>query len=264
VIQVDADPAMLGRLFPVEVPIVGDAKAGLAQLLEALADRTATAQLDSPWVRSLVDEYRAHRASIDALAEQVSDPMHPATLAKELGEWLPEDALVVYDGGHTTFWSNELTPAHDTRTRFHDPGMAHLGFGTPWALALKLHHPGRPVINTIGDGSFGFTIQELDTARRYGLNVINVLHDNASFGIIRAGQEAGGFELGTELAGTDYVEVARAFGCHGEHVQRREEIKPALTRALESGLPAVVDAHVFFENYPYLEGFRRMAMPPAR
>jgi thiamine pyrophosphate-dependent acetolactate synthase large subunit-like protein len=264
VIQVDTDAAMLGRLMPVDVPILGDAKVVLRQLLEALADRTAAAETNSSWVRSVVDEYRSYRAGLDELAAQRREPMHPATLAKELGEWLPQDSLVVYDGGHTTFWSNEFTPATAARTRFHDPGMAQLGFGTPWALALKHHFPNRPVINTIGDGSFGFTIQELDTARRYGLNVINVLHDNASFGIIRAGQEAGGFELGTELAGTDYVDVARAFGCHGEHVQRREEIKPALTRALESGLPAVVDAHVFFENYPYLEGFRRMAMPPAR
>jgi thiamine pyrophosphate-dependent acetolactate synthase large subunit-like protein len=264
VIHVDVDPGMLGRLMPVEVPIVGDAKTVLGQLLEALADRTATAEADSPWARSLVDEYRAHRARIEALAEQGSEPLHPATLAKELGEWLPPEALVVYDGGHTTFWSNELTPATETRTRFHDPGMAQLGFGTPWALALKLHNPDRPVVSVLGDGSFGFTLQELDTARRHRLNVITVLHDNAAFGVIRAGQEAGGFEIGTGLEGTDYVEIARAFGCHGEHVRRREEIKPALTRALESGLPAVVDVHVLFESYPYMEGFRRMAMPPSR
>lgn len=260
-IQVDRDADMIGRMIPVSVPIAGDAKVVLRQLLEAVEGRTAAAPADSEWVRGLVEEYREHRAKLDALAAQELEPMHPATLARELGEWLPEDALVVYDGGHTTFWSNEFTPATEPRTRFHDPGMAHLGFGTPYAIALKLAYPERTVVNTIGDGSFGFTIQELDTARRYGVNIINVLHDNAAFGIIRAGQQPNGFELGTDLAGTDYVAIAQAFGCHGERVTRREEIKPALERAAASGLPAVVDVQVFFENYPSLDAFRRMAMP---
>jgi acetolactate synthase-1/2/3 large subunit len=263
IVQVDVDPAMLGRLVPVDVALAGDAKAVLGQLLEALTDRTV-ADGDDAWSRLLVDEYRTHRAAIDELAAQDSRPLHPATLAKELGEWLPDDALVVYDGGHTTFWSNELTPATDTRTRFHDPGMAHLGFGTPYALALKHAFPERTVVNTIGDGSFGFTIQELDTARRYGLNAIHVLHDNSAFGIIRAGQEANGFELGGDLVGTDYVAIAQAFGCHAERVTKREEIRPALDRAAASGKPAVVDVEVAFEPYPSLDAFRRMAMPPKR
>jgi thiamine pyrophosphate-dependent acetolactate synthase large subunit-like protein len=261
IIQVDVDPAMLGRLVPVDVVVAGDAKAVLAQLLDALP---AGGDRDDGWRQSLVDEYREHRAAIEALAAAERGPMHPATLAKELGEWLPPDALVVYDGGHTTFWSNELTPATATRTRFHDPGMAHLGFGTCYANALKHAFPERTVVNTIGDGSFGFTIQELDTARRYGLNAIHVLHDNSAFGIIRAGQEANGFELGGDLVGTDYVAVARAFGCHAERVTRREEIRPALDRAAASGLPAVVDVEVCFEPYPSLDAFRRMAMPPKR
>jgi acetolactate synthase-1/2/3 large subunit len=263
VIQVDVDPLMLGRLQPVAVPIAGDAQAVLRALHEALQDRMPSAA-DAAWAQSLADEYREHRAHLEELAAQELEVMHPATLAKAVGEWLPPDSLVVYDGGHTTFWSNELTPATEPRSRFHDPGMAQLGFGTPYALALKLQHPDRPVVNIIGDGSFGFTIQELDTARRYGLNAIHVLHDNASFGIIQAGQTPQGFELGTDLAGTDYVAIARAFGCHAERVTRPEEIKPALDRALASGLPAVVDVQVFFEPYPSLDAFRKMAMPPSR
>ena len=124
----------------------------------------------------------------------------------------------MYDGGHTTFWSNDLTPALEPRTRFHDPGMAHLGFGLPYALALQAAHPGRPVVNVTGDGAFGFTLAELDTARRLGLPVVTVIHDNAAWGVIRFGQERAGFELDTALEGTDYAAVARAFGCHGERV----------------------------------------------
>lgn len=78
----------------------------------------------------------------------------------------------MYVGGHTTFWSNDFTPVHDVHTRFHEPGMSHLGFGLPFALALKLLHPDKAFINITGDGSFGFTLQELDTARRSGLPAV--------------------------------------------------------------------------------------------
>ena len=96
--------------------------------------------------------------------------------------------------------------------------MAHLGFGIPYALALKAHWPERAVVNITGDGAFGFTLQELDTARRYGLAAVHVIHNNAAWGVIRLGQTRRGFELGTELEETDYVAIARAFGCHAERV----------------------------------------------
>jgi len=184
--------------------------------------------------------------------------MHPAALARAIGEWLPDDALVVYDGGHTTFWSNDLTPALEPRTRFHDPGMAHLGFGLPYALALRVAFPERRVVNITGDGAFGFTLPELDTARRLGLPVVTVIHDNAAWGVIRFGQERGGFELDTTLDGTDYAAVARAFGCHGERVTDVAEVAPALDRALASGLPAVVDVETRFVPHPSLPRFAAM------
>ncbi len=184
--------------------------------------------------------------------------MHPAALAKAIGDWLPHDALAVFDGGHTTFWSNDLTPVSAPRTRFHDPGMAHLGFGLPYALALQAAHPGRAVVNITGDGAFGFTLSELDTARRHGLPVVTVIHDNAAWGVIRFGQARAGFELDTALEGMDYAAVARGFGCHGERVTALEEVRPALDRALGSGLPAVVDVQTRFVPHPSLPLFAAM------
>ena len=114
---------------------------------------------------------------------------------------------------------------HDVRTRFHDPGMSHLGFGLPYALALQLAHPGGRCCSITGDGSFGFTLQELDTARRERLPVVTIIHNNAAWGIIRAGQRKQlDFEFGTSLDGTDYAAIARGFGCHGETVERAEDV----------------------------------------
>jgi acetolactate synthase-1/2/3 large subunit len=191
--------------------------------------------------------------------------MHPAALADALGRALPADALVTFDGGHTTFWGNDLTPALEPRTRFHEPGMAHLGFGVAAALGLKARFPERPVVNITGDGAFGFTMAELDTARRHGLTAVHVIHDNASWGVIRLAQERSGFDLGTDLDGADYAAVARALGCHGERIDRPDQAAPALGRALDSGLPAVIDARVAFVPHPGMPRFAAAGMPaPAR
>jgi acyl-CoA reductase-like NAD-dependent aldehyde dehydrogenase len=161
--------------------------------------------------------------------------------------------------GHTTFWSNDFTPVHEVRTRFHEPGMSHLGFGLPYAMALQVAHPRRPVVQIAGDGSFGFTMNELDTARRYGLPVVTVIHNNAAWGIIRMGQKLGNdFEFGTALEGTDYAAIARGFGCHGETVTRAGDVAGALRRAFDAGLPAVLDCRTKFLPHPAVGAFASM------
>src|ERR1700754_2783738 len=132
-------------------------------------------------------------------------------LADELGCALLADALVTYDGAHTSFYTNDVMLTTEPHTRFHEPAMGHLGFGIPYANALKAAFPDRPVVNVTADGAFGFTVQELDTARRLGLNAVHVIHNNAAWGVIRLGQRRAGFELGTDLGGTDHVAIARAF-----------------------------------------------------
>ena len=201
----------------------------------------------------------AYEARLLNMAAETAPPMHPAAIAHAVGLALPADALAVYDGGHTSFWSNDLTPVHAVRTRFHDPGMSQLGFGLPYALALQWLHPGKLVVNLTGDGSFGFTLQELDTARRHGLPVINLIHNNAAWGIIRQGQRMQlGFELGTALDGTDYAAIARGFGCYGEVLDDATQIAAAMGRARASGLPAVIDCRTRFVPHPASPAFGRM------
>ena len=101
------------------------------------------------------------------------------------------------------------------------------------------------------DDSFGFTLNELDTARRYKLPVITVIHNNAAWGIIQFGQKKQlDFELGASLEDTDYATIARGFGCHGEVVTRAQDIGPAIERAIASGLPAVLDCRTRFVPHP--------------
>jgi acetolactate synthase-1/2/3 large subunit len=257
-ININLDPGVLGAPAAHEIAIQADADAALADLLAELGPQADVAA-DPDWLPHLRRVRSEYESKLHRMADEPSEPMHPAALARAIASALPPDSIVVYDGGHTTFWSNDLTPACDVRTRFHDPGMSQLGFGLPYALSLQLQHPQRPVINITGDGAFGFTLQELDTARRSGLPVVTIIHNNAAWGIIRAGQAAQhGFELGTSLSGTDYAAVARGFGCFGETVREPQELAPVLLRALSSGLPAVIDCHTRFVPHPCLPAFGNM------
>ncbi len=257
-IHISTDPASLGRQVAVELALLADAKPALSSLLSLLQGEDQPGA-DRPWLAQLRAIRDSYRAQLAGLAADTSAPMHPAALAAEFAAVLPSDALVVYDGGHTTFWSNDFTPVSAPRTRFNEVGMTQLGFGLPFALAAKLKRPTVPVFNVTGDGAFGFTVQELDTARRYSLPVINIIHNNASWGVIKVAHQRGyGFTLGDDLAGTDYAAIARGFGCFGEVVTARDELRGAIGRALASGLPAVIDCRVRFEPHPGLPDFGRM------
>ena len=249
-IQIDIDPQVLGQNVPLTIGLMGDAREALEGLLGALAHgRQSEAELS--WSASLRQERQQY---VDRLLGEAtayrSERMHPAVLMRAVREHVRPRDFVTLDGGHTSFWSNEFLPALEPRTRFHEPGMAHLGFGLPAAIALARAYPDRTSFCITGDGAFGFTIQELDTARRYGAKVITIIHNNQAWGVIRAGQRAHGFDFGTDLSGTDYAAIARAFGCYGERVDRVDQIGPALERAADSNLPAVIDAQVDFLPHP--------------
>jgi thiamine pyrophosphate-dependent acetolactate synthase large subunit-like protein len=258
VISINTDPAALGHPVPHAVAMLADAKTALQDLLAAWPDALPH-NVQTDWPSQAIAARQRHAEQLQAMAAERGAVMHPAALAKAIADALPHHALAVFDGGHTTFWSNDLTPAHTPRTRFHEPGMSHLGFGLPYALSLQLQHPSTPVVLITGDGSFGFTLQELDTARRLGLAVVVLIHNNASWGIIRSGQRKGlNFELGTGLDGTDYAAIAKGFGCYGETVTTPDEVAPAMARAWASGLPAVLDCRTHFVPHPAAPMFGAM------
>ncbi|MDM0103533.1 thiamine pyrophosphate-binding protein [Variovorax sp. J22R24] len=257
-ININIDPSALGQPALHEVAMQADARQALEDLLAALDDKPAPGA-EAGWLERVRAVRAGYESRLAEMASETTEPMHPAALAKAIADALPADALAVFDGGHTTFWSNDFTPVSEVRTRLHEPGMSHLGFGLPYAMALQLQHPARPVVHITGDGSFGFTLNELDTARRARLPVLTIVHNNASWGIIRAGQKSQlDFEFATSLEGTDYAAIAHGFGCFGEAVTRAEDVAPAMARALASGLPAVLDCHTRFVPHPAGPAFGSM------
>ncbi len=256
-VNINIDPSALGGPAVHQVAIQADAAEALRDLLAAIEGTTASA--DPAWLGQVRAVRARYEAKLAIMAKDTEATMHPAALAQAIANALPADALAVFDGGHTTFWSNDFTPVHEVRTRFHEPGMSHLGYGLPAAIALKSQFHDRVVVNITGDGAFGFTLNELDTARRYRLPVVTVVHNNAAWGVIRMGQRLGlDFEMATALEDTDYAAIARGFGCHGEVVTRAGDLAGALERAIASGLPAVIDCRTKFLPHPAVGQFVSM------
>ena len=238
-----------------ELAIHGDAQETLEQLWSVLGSTEPLPATD--WAREVRADYLAHRDRLNELAQDVAAPAHPAALASRLGELIDPSIPVVLDGGHTTFWSNDFTRALHPRTVFHEPGMGHLGFGVPYANALALAREDRRSIVITGDGAFGFSLVELDTARRLGLRTITVIHDNEVWGVITVAQGRAGFSLGTDLSGTDYAAIAEGFGCRGIRVTELDQLDEAWKQALAEDLPVVLDVRVKFLPHPMMPDFGR-------
>ena len=176
--------------------------------------------------------------------------MHVGPAAREVARFARRvggDAVtLVADGGDALAWALAYFDA-DRPGRFLSTttALGTLGVGLPFALAARAARPDEPVLVFTGDGAFGLAAMELDTAVRHGLPMVVVVSNNAGWGDVRHEHEAGrsyaGPRVAAELGFTRYDELARALGGHGERVTRLDELEPALRRAHDSGLPAVVN-----------------------
>jgi acetolactate synthase-1/2/3 large subunit len=158
-----------------------------------------------------------------------------------LREALPRDAVLCNGAGNFATWVHRFWPfgGHGTQLA---PTSGSMGYGVPAGVGAKRVAPDRTVVVVAGDGDFLMNGQEFATAVQYGLAVIVILVDNGMYGTIRMHQEREypGRVSATALKNPDFAAYARAFGGHGERVERTEDFAPALARARASGLPAIL------------------------
>ncbi len=256
IIHVNIDPSSIGKNVAVEIGIVGDARTVLMDLLAAMEENKQRGRANNKWLQGLVETYQQYLKSLEPMLGIDNGPITQARLAKEVGEYLADkDAMVTIDGGMTFHWAFTYIHAYQPRQRFFAAGGGQLGIGQPMANAFKLAFPERPVLNFCGDGGFGLTLSELDTAVRHNLAVVNVINNDGGWGMIKAGQFAlYGPEavagIDQDFAPVDYAGIAKGFGCYGEQVNSPSEIKPALERAFQSGKPAVLDVRLQLVPHP--------------
>ena len=247
-IQIDTDPTSIGLNRPVDIPLVGDARKVLIQLLEAVKGLTKERSTHAKVAefRMIQDEWQKELDK--AVADMALKPMLTGHILKVCNDFFDEDAIFVMDGGNTTLWDIHYHIARKQRSVIYSMHYGHLGTGLPYAIGAKLADPERAVYCVTGDSAFGFNIQELETAVRNQLPVIIIVAVDGAYGMEKSaqlrqfGREAEWF--GHDHAPVRYDQVGVAMGCHGEYVEAANEILPALERSVASAKPAVIHAVV--------------------
>jgi len=244
-IHIDIDPAEIGKNVKPDVPIVGDAKTVLRQLLELLPPKR-----HDEWLRQ-IEEWKREFPLVYDRNGRLKPQYVIETLAKVTGG----NATVVTDVGQHQMWSALFYPCHRPRQFISSGGLGTMGFGFPASLGAKLARPNDLVVAIVGDGGFQMTMYELATAVVYNIPVKVVIINNFFLGMVKQWQDLffGGRYSGVELTGNpDFVKIAEAFGAVGFRVTEEDDVEKVLMRAMEiEDKPVVIDAWVDPDEHVY-------------
>jgi len=238
IIRIDVDPAEIAATQRLDVGLVGDAQAVLAQLAAAAVGRVEPS-LYAGWRERLktINTEKQLTQERELANDQV--PIHPLRLCKEVRDFMPREAILCVDGQEILNYGRQSIPTHVAGHRLNSGPFGTMGVGMPFGIGAKMAKPDAPVIVLHGDGAFGINGMELDTAIRHKIPVLVVISLNGGWT-----GDAERKKPGRELGYTRYDQMAIALGGHGEYVEKPEDIRPALERArraVDSGMCAVVN-----------------------
>jgi thiamine pyrophosphate-dependent acetolactate synthase large subunit-like protein/acetyl esterase/lipase len=236
VVSLDTDAAAIGINRPVDLAVIGDLKTCIAQLATALGAARSMNPKMGEWRAMLDREHLDHIASIP-----VTDGIHPSHLMLAARNAVPDDTTIVIDGGLTLFYQMAFFEKRGAPFVY-GAHYSHLGCGLPQAIGAQIAQ-GRekPVCLITGDGALGFHFMEFETAVRHALPIVIVINDDHALGAEMAAHMAHiGHAIEVVFTPIRYDLMAQAMGGHGEHVERLEDVQPAIQRAFASGKPAVV------------------------
>jgi acetolactate synthase-1/2/3 large subunit len=244
VIQIDADPSKIGWNRDASIGVVADPGTVVAQLCGRLVEIARTQ--DPQWTLEIRTAEKAKQETAYQLSLSDAEPVHPERFAREVGDFFGDDTIVAADGGDivstTAKWLQTSRPGG-----LLDPGpFGCLGVGAPFALAAKSVEPDTRVGIVYGDGSFGFNGMEYDTLIRHGLPVVGVIGNDGAWNNIKVIHRMAHPEsvFLSEIGFRPYEKIVEGLGGYGEVVEKPSEIRPALDRAQESGVPALVNVKI--------------------
>ena len=233
VIHIDIDPDEIGRNHRKSFGLVGDARATLEAMVEAV--RAA-----APPRSSRKAEHEALRAETAALAQEPQ-----GGIVKSLRAGMPENAILVAGMTQIGYYSRPFFPTYEARTYLTSSYSGNLGYEYPVALGAKVSCPTRPVIAVIGDGGFMYNVQELATAVQQKINVIAVVfNDNAYGNVARDLDETWGGAYGAALHNPDFMKLADAFGVHGMRAKEPTQVGALVRDAIQLDRPVLIEVPV--------------------
>ncbi len=249
VIHVDVDPAEIGKNRQADVPIVGDVRIVLEQLLQVLESKLVDGAeaADSQSWRETVKQWKIDHPL--SWQQQPDGPLKPQTVIEAIGQKLAGRGVVVTGVGQHQMWSAQLIRYERPRTWINSGGLGTMGFCVPAAIGAKVGVGQTPVVAIDGDGSFQMTLQELATAKTEGVNVIFCVVNNGALGMVRQWQELfynerfSQIDLGFDVP--DLVKLADAYGIPGFRCERAEDVEPVLDKAFAvADSPVLIDFRV--------------------
>ena len=245
IIHVEQEPTAIGRYFPVEMGIWGDAPTVAMQLLAA-ADRLSQRAEAQAWSDALKAERAGFLSRRDAEALIESNPIQPSGLYKTLRDICPQNSAFTMDAGTLCLQATDAMNYWQPKSLFTPLDFGLVGFSFAAGLGVKLAMPERPVISLMGDGGFGMTTSELSTAVDYGINTVTIVMNNGCWGAEKAYQRDffNGRYIGADISSPPFDKLAELYGATGYRAETLAETAEALEAALACEKPAVIDVQV--------------------
>jgi acetolactate synthase-1/2/3 large subunit len=264
-IQIDIDPNEIGKNYPVNVGIIGDAKACLRQIIDELRDYKKDYE-NTNYFKEIQEEKKRWFEFVDKHRNDTKVPVMISTVLKEIRKFFARDAVIVTSSGNVQAQMIQELEFYEPKTCLTAGGFSTMGYSVPAAIGAKLGlidtgKPDRQVVALVGDGDFMMTISELSVAVQLGLrNIFFIVLNNYGWIAIKDLQQAAfGEERGYGTAfydkegnpySPDFKKIAEGFGCYAEKISKKEEIIPALERSSISNKPIVIEILVN-RTFPY-------------
>jgi acetolactate synthase-1/2/3 large subunit len=244
-VQIDIDPIMIGRHYPIKEGLVGDAKQTILRVLESIQKTNIKEEAKSirekridkikQWQKDWKKELFQHK-DIEKL------PIKPQLLVRTINETIPNNSLIVGGAGNPGIWTN-LLEIREPYSYVKPVGFGNMAFALPAAIGAKIAYPEKPVICIIGDGALGMCISELETSVREETPVIVIVMNNFSYGNIKQEQLShyGPRYIGVDFIDTDYSAIAKGFLADGSRIKTLEELREGIKNALNSEKTYLLD-----------------------
>jgi len=245
IIQVEIEPTMIGRYFPVSIKICADARTVTKQLCDEITNIKKRKKIDA-WTKQFINERKFYLKKRDLDAASDIFPIQPPALFKELRKVLPKNSAITLDAGTLCLQATDALNYYEPPSLFTPLDFGLVGFSFACGLGIKVARPEKTVVSLMGDGGFGMTISELSTAVDYGINTVTIVMNNKSWGAEKAYQRDfyGERYIGADISSPPFDKVAELYGAKGFKVERASEIGEAVNAAIKCGKPAVVDIAV--------------------
>ena len=245
IIHIDVDPAVISANYRTEVALLGDAKLALAALLEIVSSEAAAGESRCHEGTQRVKRAKAEKNALyQKLAESCESPIRPERIVAELNKVLPRDAIIVADPGTpcpyiSAYYEFQETGRHFISNRAHGA----LGYALSAAVGAWFGRPSARCVAVMGDGSFAFTVGELETITRLKVPILIIVLSNDTFSWIKAGQKTNFSSryYSVDFSTTNHAKVARAYGLRAWRVEDPDELPATLAAAAECGEPCLVD-----------------------